>query len=115
MFTSHTVMPPLTAEVRNIFSIRNSHFPTVYFHTYICKYFVEGCLPGRPPAQESPPKVINDCKHCKRVESKDSLPIVFNSSDPYNITVHSELTHHNYALTGILLLGCEIWPANLVV
>lgn len=79
---SHTVMPPLTTEVRNIFSISSSHFHTAYFRTHTGHASLK--VPDRQaPAQESPHRVITDYKHCERVKSKDSLPIVFNRCDPY--------------------------------
>lgn len=61
----------------------------------------------------SPSKGVTDCKHCERVKSKVSFPIAFSSCDPYNITVHLELTCQNYTLTGILLLGYETWASKL--
>lgn len=57
MFMPHTIMPPLTAEIGNIFSISSSHFHAAYLHTHICTHFAEGCPPGKCPAQEVPPRV----------------------------------------------------------
>lgn len=115
----HAVMPSLTAEVRNIFSTRLpiSAFPTllqwtsIHTHTHgaqkgVCqpRLLNRKVLPSLPLIA-SRVKGLNPKTHFLQNSTAVIPTIVL-------FTWHL-LTHHNYALTAILLLGYEIWASML--